>query len=183
MTMPAFQRICALAVLGMLSSAPTSHAEDLDPNPKITGFRSSGTTLCNESTLHFLVDVDRDLLYLWRPATNNYLRLDDHYLRYGFGSTLRNVRLEFDVIQAGNWALWVLPPSSESVTSVPSSSAGVMTYTMTRPLGDASGWEFGAYLPATFQDPDGALPVPDLVIEPQTGCPEDTGVILGPIDH
>jgi hypothetical protein len=142
----------------------------------VTRVLSAG--VCNEATLKLEIDVDRDAVYLKRPDGSLW-RLEDHTLKVGFGTSLQITTLEFDVKQSGNWALWVWAPSAEAPSSVPSTWNGLMMVSLMRPSTNALAWEFGAYLPSTIKDNDPALPVPDLVIEPQTGCPEDTLVVVG----
>lgn len=164
------RRFALLTLMTLLAWQPNSSASDLE-SPE--ALHVVGAGVCNESKLQLEIDSERDLIFLRRPDGTLW-RLDDHVLRVGFGTNLRSVKLEVDVQQAGNWALWVLAPKAEDPSSVPSDSSGTMSVTLMRPSTNGLAWEFGAYLPDTFQSIDPALPVPDLVIEPQTGCPPDT---------
>ncbi|MFV8751316.1 hypothetical protein ACNOYE_12295 [Nannocystaceae bacterium ST9] len=188
-----------LALLAPLVAAPqASHAGKLDDLPvpdASNAVRASSPEVCNESALHFLVDEDRDYVYLWRPSTTigvpgRWWRLEEHVLAVGYGTSLTTVTHHFSVLQSGSWALDVLGPNAEVPTSIPSSATGLMSYALGRPgAGPIESYEFTIVQPPTFaglgEGPSKITPatLPDLVIEPQTGCPEDNGTILGPIDN
>lgn len=140
--------------------------------------------VCNESTLKFLVDKQNDDIYLERKAANgtvSYLLLENHALRVGYGTDLRSVALEFEVLQPGSWTLFVIDPEDQ-MTTITTDATELLVHALGRPKATATqGWEYVFHQPTSFDDGDGgALPVPDLVIEPQTGCPEDTSGTNGP---
>jgi hypothetical protein len=181
------RQLLSLVVLALLVAQPDGHASELgsplESTPIITGSIVTGAAVCDEQTLRVLIDTINDRVYL-RRANGSYWLLSEHALKVGFGGTLRNVKVEFDVLQSGGWSMWVLAPDTEEAGLIGANALGIMSYTLPRPSVNGLGWEFGAWQLATLEDlPNwNALPVPDLVIEPQTGCPEDTTTILGPIE-
>lgn len=179
------RQFLSLVALASFVAQPDGHASELESTPVITGSIVAGAAVCDEQTLRVVIDVTNDRVYL-RRANGSYWLLSEHALKVGFGATLRNVRVEFDVMQSGGWSMWVLAPDTEALSFIGANSLGIMAHSLPRPTVNGLGWEFGAWQPATLDGEDepnwNALPVPDLVIEPQTGCPEDTTTILGPIE-
>lgn len=184
-----------LATLATLVANPSAgHAGKLDDLPvpdASNAVRTSSPEVCNESSLHFLVDQTRDYVYLWRPSTTlgvpgRWWRLEEHALSVGYGMSLTTVTYSFSVLQSGSWALDVLGPNAELPQSIPSNATGLMSYMLGRPgTGPIESYEFTVVPTLEEEGPSKITPstLPDLVIEPQTGCPEDNGTILGPVEN
>ncbi len=163
------RRFALLTLMTLLAWQPETSAEELESS-EITPLVDAG--VCDEATLRLEIDKVNDVVYLRRPDGSLW-KLDDHALKVGFGASLQRIMIEVDVKQTGNWWLWLLAPSAEEVSWVPSDSSGLTTFALMRPSSNTLVWELGADLSTTLQGIDPAIPIPDLVIEPQTGCPED----------
>ncbi|MFV8751408.1 hypothetical protein ACNOYE_12760 [Nannocystaceae bacterium ST9] len=144
---------------------------------------AEGQTACDESDIYLLVDISTKTFY--RVEATGPVWIDDQ-LAIGFGDSLSTVTVHFALhpsTRQGVWnfTLWQSIGLTRTVSFHQSDSTGQLTLTIDRPddsallsiyLGDTV---TGAGASVAQAPPEEVEPVtvPDLVIEPQTGCPED----------
>lgn len=172
-------RLPILALLAVFSALP-GPSDASNETDKVTTLAVRNASVCNESTLRFIVNRDTNEIWLVRPT--KLWKLDQHFLKVGYGTSLQQVTHEFTVVQAGSWSLEVFEPSQEVPDLYGPDMAGQTRFTLERPVSIIpGGYEF-TIVPTPFGEEPPLLPatLPDVVIEPQTGCPPDNLVILPP---
>lgn len=169
--MTILERLPILATLLSLTSfVGLGHASQLGGASDDPPLKVVNASACNQQHINFVVDPVTKVVYLVDATTGRLLELTEGYMAIGFGKTLETVNLHFKRMPLAAFELGIEDFSKFEGFAWHLASDGIVDYTLTRPVDD---YMVDVFVPDPLR-PTGRPPtVPDLVIEPQTGCPPD----------